>query len=117
MISATQALEKKASDVIIYNVGEASSISDYIIICSGSSDRHVKAIADNVSKHMKELGHAPLSIEGYSDGNWVLVDLDDIIMHVFYQPIREYFRLEELWSGAERLEIPAELLNSLTIGK
>jgi ribosome-associated protein len=111
LISASIAIEKKAKGIIILNVKKVSSVSDYVIICSGDSDRQVRAIADSIVRKMKKLGVKPLSIEGHSEGKWILIDFNDFIIHVFYESIRSYYRLEELWPDAEEVEIPKNYLD------
>ncbi len=112
MLSASIANEKKALGVIILDVGAISSISDYIIICSGSSDRQVQAIADGIVRKTKMSGTRPLHIEGYSEGKWILIDLNDVIVHVFFEPVRSYYRLEELWSDAQSVALPKNYLDT-----
>jgi ribosome-associated protein len=111
LLTASVANEKKALGVIILNVEKISSISDFIIICSGNSDRQVRAIADSIIEKLKFLDKKPLSIEGYTEGKWVLIDFNDIIIHVFYEPLRAYYRLEELWLEAKEVKIPKNYLD------
>jgi len=101
-------LEKKAGRLVILNVKEISSFADYFIICDGSSDRQVQAIAAAVQERMKKAGILPLGVEGESVGKWVLLDYADVIIHIFYQPIREFYDLERLWADVPRMEIPDE---------
>jgi ribosome-associated protein len=110
-LSAAIANEKKAEETIILNISSFSSVSDYVIICSGTSDRQVKAIADSVVKNLKKFKIRPLSVEGYSEGKWVLLDFNDFIVHIFYEPVRSYYRLEELWPEAEEITIPKNYLD------
>ena len=100
------ALEKKAYDLVLIEVREVSSIADYFIICSGRSDRQVQSIARGLDENLGNMGISPLSIEGLTRGQWVLMDLSDVIVHVFYQPVREFYDLEELWAHAPRVELP-----------
>ena len=89
--------DMKARDIIELDVSGKSSITDLMIICSGNSKRHVMAIADNLHVETKNAGHAPLSIEGKETGEWVLVDLGDIIVHVMQDKTRDFYQLEKLW--------------------
>lgn len=89
--------DMKARDIIELNVSGKSSITDLMIICSGNSKRHVMAIADNLHVETKQAGHAPLSVEGKETGEWVLVDLGDIIVHVMQDEARDFYQLEKLW--------------------
>lgn len=94
------ALERKAKDLTVLKVKEFSSFTDYFIICSGSSDRQVRAIADSIEKRLKESGIAPLGIEGRQSGGWILMDYGDAVVHVFHEPVREFYDIERLWSDA-----------------
>ncbi|TMA05621.1 MAG: ribosome silencing factor [Deltaproteobacteria bacterium] len=87
-------------------VREITSIADYFIICSGRSDRQVQSIAQGIEENLSEAGIPPLSVEGISRGQWVLMDFSDVIVHIFYQPVREFYDLEGLWSHAPRVELP-----------
>jgi len=100
------ALEKKARDLIVMEVRELTSIADYFLICSGRSDRQVQSIAQGVEENLGKMGAPPLSIEGLTRGQWVLMDFSDVIVHIFYQPIREFYDLEGLWFHAPRVELP-----------
>jgi len=100
------ALEKKAYDLILMEVREVTSIADYFIICSGRSDRQVQSIAQGIEENLSAMEIFPLSVEGASRGQWVLMDFSDVIVHVFYQPVREFYDLEGLWSHAPRVELP-----------
>lgn len=100
------ALEKKSYDLVLIDVREATSIADYFVICSGRSDRQVQTIAQGIEENLAKLGIKPISIEGLSRGQWVLIDFSDVIVHIFYQPIREFYDLETLWAHAPRVELP-----------
>jgi ribosome-associated protein len=98
-------LERKATDPILFEVGKLTSITDYFIIASGISSRQVQAIAQHLEKRMKGEGFTPFGIEGERDGHWILLDYGDIVVHLFYQPVREFYDLEGLWFEAPRVEI------------
>jgi len=100
------ALEKKARDLVVLEVHELTSIADYFIICSGSSDRQVQSIAQGIEEKLSEAGHSPLSVEGANRGHWVLMDFSDVIVHIFYEPVREFYDLDGLWGHAARAELP-----------
>lgn len=87
----------KAQNILVLDVKTATSVTDYMIIASGTSSRQVMAIARNVQETMKEQGIQPLGIEGLDAGEWVLVDLGDILVHVMQQQTREFYELEKLW--------------------
>ena len=100
------ALEKKARDLAVLEVRELTSIADYFIICSGSSDRQVQSIAQGIEENLSEAGHSLLSVEGANRGHWVLMDFSDVIVHIFYEPVREFYDLDGLWGHAPRVELP-----------
>jgi ribosome-associated protein len=87
-------------------VRELSSIADYFIICSGRSDRQVQSIAQGIEENLHQAGLSPLSTEGMNRGHWVLMDFTDVIVHIFYQPVREFYDLDGLWGHAPRVELP-----------
>lgn len=97
------ALARKAEDVIVLDVGGLTSVADVFIICSGRSSRQVSAIADHIERFLKDRKIKPLSIEGKSDGQWVLMDYGDVIIHVFYEETRRFYDLEGLWVDAKRI--------------
>ena len=93
------ALEQmKAVDIRYLDVHEVTSITDAMVVCSGTSARHVKSLSDNVLLKTKEAGHRPLGVEGENAGEWVLVDLGDVVVHIMKPDIREFYQLERLWS-------------------
>lgn len=96
-------LEKKAQDVVILDVSQLSSFTDFFLICSGQSHRQVQALSRHVEDALRREGLKPLGIEGLEEGNWVLLDFNDVIIHIYYQPWREFYDLEGLWSDAARL--------------
>ena len=101
------ALDVKAEDVAALDVRELSSFADVFVVATGRSDRQLRAIADSIEKAMKQVGVVPLGIEGYAEGNWVLIDLDDVIVHVFVPEAREHYDIERLWGDAGRMALPA----------
>lgn len=98
-------LEKKAKDIVVLNVKEISAFADYFIICSGTSDRQVRAIAESIQERMKTVEILPLGIEGEIAGQWILMDYGDVIVHVFLDTVRTFYDMERLWSEAPRLDI------------
>jgi len=98
-------LGMKAFDVIVLDVRGLVSFADTFIICSGRSHRQVSAIGEFVEKELKGKGMKPLGVEGLRQGHWVLMDYGDVVIHVFYEPIRTFYDLEGLWSDARRIEI------------
>jgi ribosome-associated protein len=106
---AEAALDKKAVDLVVLDVAALSSIADYLLICTGRSDRQVQAIAQAVDEHLRAHGQHPISIEGMNRGQWVLMDCGDVIVHVFYKPMRDFYDLERLWAHAPRVQLPEPL--------
>lgn len=108
-------LEKKALNPVVLNVKEISAFADWFIICSGASDRQVRAIASAIQENVKKIGLLPLGVEGEPEGKWILLDYDDVIVHVFIESIRTFYDLERLWAEAPRMAIPenATSLSSL----
>lgn len=96
--------EMKAVNVRVLDVHKLTDIADTMVIASGNSDRHVRSIADRIVEHAKKAGFRPMGIEGDRDGEWVLVDLHDVIVHIMLPRVREFYRLENLWdvSAARR---------------
>jgi len=90
--------DAKAREVTWMDVANLTDITDYMVVASGTSNRHVKAIVDRVIEQVREAGLRPLGVEGLEEGEWVLIDLGDIIVHVMLPRVREFYDLERLWS-------------------
>lgn len=88
----------KAKDIVRLDVRKMTSVTDYMVVASGTSNRHVKALVDNVAEKAKAAGHRPIGIEGAEGGEWVLLDLQDALVHVMQPKVREFYNLEKLWS-------------------
>jgi ribosome-associated protein len=104
---ARAGLEKKAEDVIVFDVRGLSSYADYLVLLTADSDRQAGAIADHVDQQLKEAGHAKIAVEGYETGNWIIVDYGDVVTHVMGRETRSFYDLEGLWADAPRVEIKA----------
>jgi len=117
LLCVNASLKKKAKNLIILNVKEYSSFADYFIICSGTSDRQVQAITASIQENLKEYGIMPLGIEGEKLGRWVLMDYEDVIIHIFYEPVREFYDIERLWSDAPRMEVGDEVIELTALRK
>jgi len=102
-ISLEAAMAKKAMEIVLIDLRGLSSITDYFLIMSGNSDRHTKAIAEEILKKMEENGYRPLGTEGLAEGRWILLDFGELVIHVFYEPVRQYYDLEGLWADAPRV--------------
>ncbi|MET0984119.1 MAG: ribosome silencing factor [Steroidobacteraceae bacterium] len=94
----------KAVNVTVLDVRDLTDITDTMVVASGTSDRHVRSLADRIVEYAKKAGFRPAGVEGERDGEWVLVDLQDVIVHVMLPRVREFYRLENLWdvSAARR---------------
>ena len=88
----------KARDIIKLDVRDMTTVTDYMVIASGTSNRHVQALVENVAEKAKKAGHRPTGIEGEEGGEWVLLDLQDALVHVMLPKVREFYNLEKLWS-------------------
>ena len=95
------ASDKKASDIILLDIRDATTIADYFVICSGNNRRQIQAIADAIEEQLREQGAKPLHREGVAEAGWILLDFGDVIVHIFGPKEREYYRLERLWSEAK----------------
>lgn len=102
-LSARVAEEKKAGDLVVLDLKGISSVTDYFMICSGTSDTNVRAIADTVREKLEEKGIRALGVEGYSDGTWILLDYVDFVLHIFHYEKRVIYALEDLWSDAKQV--------------
>jgi ribosome-associated protein len=96
---------KKASNIVMLDIRELTSVADVFIICTGHSTRQVNAIAQQIKTDLKKENIYPLSMEGEEDGHWVLIDYGHVTIHVFYEIMRSFYDLEGLWIDAERTEI------------
>ena len=108
-LSVQSAANKKAENVKILDLKDLSSFTEYFMICSGMSDRQVQAIADSIVIDLRESGFTPISVEGYREGRWIIIDYGDVVMHVFLDALRDFYNLEQLWTHAKRVPIPQEL--------
>ncbi len=115
LLASRAALEKKAIGLVVLDVAELTSIADHLVICTGRSDRQVQSIARAIEETLEQNGIRPVAIEGARRGQWILMDYRDVIVHIFYQPVREFYDLERLWDHAPRVQLP-EPLHSQALG-
>ncbi|MDP2232307.1 MAG: ribosome silencing factor [Actinomycetota bacterium] len=107
VIAAEAASDKKATDILAIDVAQLLVVTDYFVICTGSNDRQVRSIADEVEEQIRvRCGLKPIGREGQSEGKWVLLDFVDVVVHVFQPDERGFYRLDKLWSDAPRLALP-----------
>jgi ribosome-associated protein len=95
----------KGVEPVLLEVTKVCSFADYFIVCSGSSHRHVQALAQHVEEALAQAGIKPLGVEGREEGQWVLMDYNTLVIHIFMQPQREFYNLEDLWSEVPKTRI------------
>jgi ribosome-associated protein len=105
-LCAQVADSRKAQDIVVLDVQPFSSVTDRFLICSGTSDRQIKAIADAIEDELIKQGEKPLAIEGYDQATWILIDCADMILHIFDEETRDFYNLEHLWHQAPRVNVP-----------
>jgi ribosome-associated protein len=110
------ALEVKAERPVALNVRGVTSFADILIVLSGRSDRQVRAIVDAIRVALRAHGEKPLGIEGYAEGRWILIDLSDVVVHVFTPEVRERYDIERLWSDAKPIDLAIEELDDASAG-
>ena len=104
LAAAAAGIDRKADDPVVLDVRDVVSFAEAFVFLTGRSDRQVRAIAEAIEQAMKQRGDRPLGVEGLDEGRWVLIDLNDVIVHVFQPEVREHYDLERLWSDAPVLE-------------
>jgi ribosome-associated protein len=97
------ASDKKASDIVLLEIGSLTTLADYFVICSGSSERQLNAIADGIAEALRDEGIKPIGREGSANAHWMLVDYGSVIVHVMAPPERDFYQLERLWAEAPLL--------------
>ena len=108
-IAVKAADDKRAEDILALDMNGISLIADYFIICHGNSDKQVQAIAREMKEKAQENGYDVKRIEGFDEARWVLIDLGDVVAHVFHRDERSYYNLERLWGDAPHVDILSEL--------
>jgi ribosome-associated protein len=114
----TAAFTKNALQPVLLDLSGLSTYTDYILLLSGRSIRQVEAISEAIQQNLKEQRHQPIGVEGERGGQWMLIDYGDVVIHIFYHPLRDYYDLEGLWSEAPRvqLDVPPELRHVQMVG-
>lgn len=100
--------DKKAADMVVLNMQGVSLLADYFLICHGNSDRQVQSIAREIKDRAEESGYNVKRLEGFDSARWILVDLGDVVAHVFHKDERAYYNLERLWGDAPELEMEGQ---------
>src|SRR6266404_6046194 len=109
LLALHAASEKKAIDLVVLDLREIASFTDYFVITSGANERQVQAISDEVFETLKKAGTPPARIEGYKTAEWILLDFGDFVFHVFDEKARKFYDLERLWRESKRVELSGEL--------
>lgn len=105
-IAVEAAEEKKAYDITVLNIGSVSIVADYFVIVNGRSSIHTQSIAEEIEDTLEEVGLTPLRKEGFREGQWILLDYGDVVIHVFQESERRFYNLERLWGDAQVVGMP-----------
>ena len=103
MECAQIAVEKKAEEITVLDLRKLSSVSDYFVLCSGSSAKQLQAVADAIRAHLRDSGLGKGVFEGYDSGSWVLLEAEDVVIHLFRHEMRRFYDLESLWAEAKKV--------------
>lgn len=98
--------DKRAEDIVVLNMQGISLLADYFIICHGNSDRQAQAIAREVQEKARENGYEVKRVEGFDSARWILVDIGDVVVHIFHRDERTFYNLERLWGDAPQIDAP-----------
>jgi len=113
LLCMAAAQRKKAFDLLLLEVGPLCGYTDYLMLASGRSTRQAGAIAEGIAHALKKAGIKPLGQAGLKEGRWALIDFGDVVVHVFHEPVREFYDLESLWSDAPRVAVDEDQLEGL----
>jgi ribosome-associated protein len=108
IIAARAAESKKAEDLLVLDLREITSFTDFFVICSVSNPRQGHAVSDEIHKQLKSHGELPVSVEGYDSAEWVLMDYGDFLVHIFSETARSYYALERLWGHARTVDLAVQ---------
>ena len=109
LLCVNASLDKKAKNVSVIFIGDVSSVADYFVVCTGTSDRHVMAVSESVQERIKKAGYLPRGVEGKNYGNWILLDYGDVIVHIFLESVRQFYELERLFVKAPIMDVPDDI--------
>ena len=112
-MALSAASEKKAIDIVVLDLREIASFTDYFLITSGTNERQVQAISDEIVETLKKAGTPAARVEGYKTAEWILLDYGDFVVHVFDEKARKFYDLERLWRESRRVELPPELVSEV----
>lgn len=108
LLCAKAAIDKKGTDVMLLDIRKDSAFADIFVVVSAQNDRQTRAIGEAMEEALRKKGIKARSREGNSEGRWVLIDFGEIVAHIFLEPLREYYRLEDIWTNSPKIQIPAE---------
>jgi|Deesub1362B_J571_1020462.scaffolds.fasta_scaffold18717_2 ribosome-associated protein len=108
LILVRLARSRRATDLVVLDLRNLVTYTDYFVICTGRSDRQVRAIAEHLEAELRGKKIRPRSVEGMTTGRWVLMDFDDVVVHIFQREVREFYDLEGLWADAPRVSLPPD---------
>jgi len=110
LLCAAAALDKKGEDPVLLQVDQLTGYTDYFLLVSGRSTRQASSMGENIARVLKKAGRPALGMEGLQEGRWILLDFGEVVVHVFHEPVREFYDLDSLWGDAPRVELdPSEL--------
>lgn len=113
LLCAAAALDKKGQDPVLLEVSQLTGYADYFLLVSGRSTRQVTSVAENVANILKKSGRPALGLEGLQEGRWALLDFGEVVVHVFHEPVREFYDLDSLWGDAPRVELDQAELDAM----
>jgi ribosome-associated protein len=116
LVAARAAESKKAKDLLILDLREITSFTEFFVICTATNKRQAQSIADEIGMQLKQMGELPVSAEGYDTAEWILLDYGDFLVHVFSETARSYYELERLWRGAKAVD-PAKAVQEFSSGR
>lgn len=104
---------KKADNINVIRINNISSLGDYFVIANGTSNTHVHALADELEEKLKELGRAPARVEGYRSNSWIILDYEEVVVHLFTADAREFYDLDRLWADGEKLDLKDIIISEM----
>jgi ribosome-associated protein len=105
LLCTAAALDKKGEDPVLLQVDQLTGYADFFLLVSGRSTRQATSVGENIVRVLKKAGRPPLGVEGLKEGRWILLDFGEVVVHVFHQPVREFYDLDSLWGDAPRVEL------------
>lgn len=106
LLAVRFALDRKAYDLLLLDISAISSLADYFLICTARSDTQAQAIAESIRENLAAVGQRPIRVEGFTSGQWILMDYGDVAVHIFLEDVRAFYDLERLWARAQVVELP-----------